>query len=215
MAANDCLGSRLALTYSSIAKGLPNSVPKTLHALLDENLTTFEAVNYSQPCPAPERIVPALKLVDNLSTTPILSPVLSGLIHHREPVYVLWTYNEKRETTLAFFVYSDGAFRYIGMPHPASLEEFVKKAEIPQPSELTDEIVSRSHVLADQALAQRTVVLHVIIGPDGKARQVSYVRGPEAFEQVAIEKVQKRNFGARTLAGHPIQVDTCISVKVH
>ncbi|MGC1106389.1 MAG: hypothetical protein WA876_07610 [Candidatus Acidiferrales bacterium] len=212
MAADDCLGPRLALTYASTAKMLPISLPKTLNVLLEENLTNFEAVDYSQPCAAPQYIIPARKLVGDLGTTPILSRVLSGLIQHREPVYIVWSYNKKAETTLAFFVYSDGAFRYIGMPHPASLEEFARKAEIPQPSELTNEIATATPVLADQALIQRTVVLHVIIGADGKARKISYVRGPEDMKDSAIQTVEQRQFGRQSLGGHAIQIDTCINV---
>jgi hypothetical protein len=212
MAANDCLGSRLALAYASRARTLSTAAARALSVLIDENLTDFEAVNYSQPCAGPQRIVPARQLVGDLTTTPILSPVLSGLIQHHEPVYVLWSYNEKAETTVAFFVYSDGAFRYIGMPHPASLDEFARRAEIPQGGDLANEIVDAQPVLADQALLQRTVVLHVIIGPDGKAREVSYVRGPERFSNSAIETIKKRHFPQQSLGGHAIQVDTCINV---
>jgi hypothetical protein len=150
--------------------------------------------------------------VGDLTTTPILSPVLSGLIQRHEPVYVLWGYSEKTETTLAFFVYSDGAFRYIGMPHPASLDEFTKKAEIPQDANLANGVIDVKPVLADQALLQRTVVLHVIIGADGKAREVSYVRGPESLKDSAIETVTKRQFAQQSLGGRAIQVDTCINV---
>jgi hypothetical protein len=40
--------------------------------------------------------------------------------------YVLWAYSERKETTLPFFVYFEGAFRYLGMLHPASGEDFQK-----------------------------------------------------------------------------------------
>lgn len=214
MAADDCLGPRLALAYASIAKKLPKSFPETLSLLLNERLTNFEAVDYSQPCAAPQYIIPERKLTGDLTTTPILSPVLSGLIQHHEPVYVLWDHNDKAETTIAFFVYSNGGFRYIGMPHPASLQEFAMKALIPQPSELTDYIIDTKPVLVDQAISQRTVVLHVIIGTDGKAHEITYVRGPADAKDSAIQTVERQQFRKQSLGGHPIQIDTCLNVVV-
>src|SRR5579859_2037493 len=168
MAANDCLGSRLALAYANTARTLPAAAKMTTTDLLDEGLIDFEAVNYSVACAGPDRIIPDRKLVGDLTTTPILSPVLSGLIRNNEPVYVLWSYNQHSETTIAFFVYSQGAFRYIGMPHPASVEEFVSQS-VPAPEkvdDLTNEIVSARRVLANEKLAQRTAVIHIIIGTD-------------------------------------------------
>lgn len=212
MAANDCLGSRLAFAYAAIASKLPTTAAATMKDLLDEKLMSFEAVNYSAPCAAPVRIIPIRKLVADLSTTPILSPVLSGLVQHNEPIYVLWAYSDRQETTIAFFVYSEGAFRYIGMPHPASQEEFASKTAPPTPAELTDDELNARPVLANQALAQRTAVLHVLIGTDGTVRDVSYVRGPEAFKDAAIQKVKEKRFQPMSLGGHPVQVSTCVNL---
>lgn len=214
MAANDCLGSRLALTYANTARNLPAAARMTMTDLLNEGMINFEAVNYSAPCAGPDRITPDRKLVGDLTTTPILSPVLSGLVRNNEPVYVLWSYNQHSETTIAFFVYSQGAFRYIGMPHPASLEEFVRQS-VPAPEkagDLTNEIVSAPRVLANQKLAQRTVVLHILIGTDGRVREASYVRGPEGFRDAAIQKVKGKKFQPMSLGGQPVQVSTCVSV---
>lgn len=214
MTANDCLGSRLALAYVNTAKTLPAAARMTMTDLLNEGLTSFEAVNYSAACAGPDRIVPDRKLVGDLTTTPILSPVLSELVRNSEPVYVLWSYNQHSETTIAFFVYSQGAFRYIGMPHPASLEEMVRQS-VPAPKEpddLTNEIVRAHRILANQELVQRTAVLHIIIGTDGRVREVSYVRGPEAFRNAAIEKVKEKRFHPMSLGGHPVQVSTCVDL---
>jgi hypothetical protein len=116
---NDCLGPRMAFTYRSLARVLPASFALTLTDLLHEGLTNFEATNYTEECPGPQRIVAARELVGGLTTTPYLSSMLSGIVQHHEPIYVLWAYNERKETTLPFFVYFEGAFRYIGMLHPA------------------------------------------------------------------------------------------------
>lgn len=226
MAANDCLGSRLALTYASIARTFPSAATKMLRYMLSDSLIHFEAVDHAAQCPSPQRILPARELVGELTTTPILSPVLSKLVQNHEPVYVLWVYNETKETTVAFFVYVDGAFRYIGMPHPASVEEFFRKSSLDQAKaetaqtvdnaepfrDLTNGVSDDKAVLADPALVERTVVLHVLIGPDGKPREVSYVRGPEAFKDAAIRTVKKKQFTPLSFGGHTVQVSTCVNI---
>jgi hypothetical protein len=134
---NDCLGPRMALAYRSLTRVLPASFSLTLTDLLHEGLTNFEATNYTEECPGPQRIAAARELVGGLTTTPYLSPVLSSLVQHREPLYVLWIYNGTKETTLPFFVYSEGAFRYLGMLHPASVEDFHKAKAPKEDSEPT------------------------------------------------------------------------------
>ena len=202
LAANDCLGPRLALAYEAGAPAIPASLDLTLKDLISEGLTSFEAVDYTRACARPLRIIPSLKLVGDLTTTPILSSTLSGLVQNHEPVYVLWSYSQSKETTLAFFVYSEGAFRYIGMPHPTSVEyyrEMSKGAEtqtMPAPSAryLTDDQLEMKTVLIDPAIVQRTVVLRVGIGKDGKVTDVAYIRGPVQYKDAATWSVRKRKF---------------------
>jgi hypothetical protein len=74
---NDCLGPRLAFTYRSLASVLPASFALTFTDLIHEGFTSFEAANYTEQCPGPQRIVPARKLVGGLTTTPFLSRRLS------------------------------------------------------------------------------------------------------------------------------------------
>lgn len=93
---NDCLGPRMAFTYRSLARVLPSSFSLTLTDFLHEGLTNFEATNYTEECPGPQRIVPARELVGGLTTTPHLSSMLSGIVQHHEPIYVLWAYNERK-----------------------------------------------------------------------------------------------------------------------
>jgi hypothetical protein len=226
MGANDCLGPRFALSYASTARTLPRVAEKTLADLLAEGLTNFEAMNYVEPCASPQKIVAARKLTDEFTTTPFASPVVSKLVRDREPVYVLWAYSEKEETMIAFFVYSEGAFRYVGMIYPAGLDDFARstaasgeKGKTPDKADnvavsgdLTEEVVELHPVVVDEAKVKRTVMLRVTIGPDGKARDITYVRGPDAFKDAAIRSVEHRNFQPPSFAGRPVLMQTCISV---
>ena len=200
--ANDCLGPRLAFSYQRSAANLPASLALTLSDLVKEGLTQFEAVNYTESCAGPIRIVPARQLVGDLTTTPVLSSGLSGLVQRHEPVYVLWAYNGAKETTLAFFVYAGGAFRYLGMPHPWSAEDLLKKSRgepgivepVPPAGYLTNDQIEMHPIVIDPVVAVQTVVLGVVVGKDGKPTEVSYVRGAEAYKDAAIETVRKRKF---------------------
>jgi hypothetical protein len=198
---NDCLGPRMAYSYSSLANGLPASFSRTLNDFLHDGLTSFEATNYTEDCPGPQRIIPSWELVGGLTTTPHLSSLLSGLVQRREPLYVLWAYSESKETTLPFFVYSAGAFRYIGMLHPASVEDSQKTkaaeaATRPAPAthNLSEDQIRMKKVIIDPAIVERTIVLHVSVDRDGKPKEVTFVRGLEAEKEAAIRSVMKRHF---------------------
>jgi hypothetical protein len=210
----------MALTYRSLARVLPASFALTLTDLIHEGLTNLEATNYTEECPGPQRIVASRELVGGLTTTPYLSSMLSGLVQHREPTYVLWAYNEHKETTLPFFVYVDGAFRYVGMLHPASIEDFQRAnstgeeiAPTPSPHYLTEDQLEMKDVVIAPSLVERTVVLRVSLSAEGKPEDVRYIRGAEAAKEAAIQSVMKRRFdrpgfGPRGLHGNLL----CINV---
>ena len=198
---NDCLGPRMAFSYRAVAKGLPASFALTLADLLHEGLTNFAATNYTEECPGPQRILPSRELVGGLTTTPYLSSVLSGLVQRQEPTYALWAYNEHKEATLPFVVYVDGAFRYVGMLHPASVEDFQRSngaaeavGTASQGHYLTEDQLEMKKVIVEPSLVEHSVVLRVRINADGKPEDETYVRGPVADKQAAIQKVKKRHF---------------------
>lgn len=218
--ADDCLGPRLALAYKAKAKILPSSLEVTLNDLIKEGLTNYEAVNYNSPCAAPIRIVSSPKLFGNLYTTPFLSPVLSGLVKNTEPIYVVWTFNQDKETTLGFFVYSEGSFRFLGMTHPAS-EEAWKEGRLSSKEEsailsasryLSDEQLDVPNVAVAPSLVQRTVVLHIVVDKHGTPAEVSFVRGSDQFKEAAIQDAKKRKFDPPGFGPHGLHPsDFCLN----
>jgi hypothetical protein len=202
LAANDCLGPRLAAAYGTYSPVLPASFEMTLGDLAQEGLTNFEVVDYTGPCASPQRIVPSVKLVGSLTTTPVLSSMLSGLVQRHEPVYVVWAYSQDKETTLAFFVYDEGAFRYTGMPHPFLPETYIQVRDsgasisgpAATPHYLTDDQLPMQNVIVDPVIVANTVVLNVVVDKEGKPKEISYVRGSEQLKEEAIRSVRKRRF---------------------
>ena len=198
--ANDCMGPRFASRYQRVARAIPSSFALTLQDLIDEGLTNFEATNISEECSGPVRIVPARELLGGLSTTPLVSAAF-GPVKRHEPVYALWIYSDNKQTTMPFFVYSEGGFRYLGMLHEATFDEFRKGKSIaesaqpaPEAHYLTEDQLEVKNAIVDPALTQRMVVLRIVAGADGKPIEVTYVRGPEAYREAAIESAKKRRF---------------------
>jgi hypothetical protein len=201
LGADDCLGPRMALAYRSLAAVLPASFSLTLTDLISEGLTNFEATDYMEQCPGPDRIIPDRELVGGLTTTPYLSPLSSKLAREHEPTYVLWIYNDHKETTLPFFVFSEGAFRYLGMLSPASIEELQdanagKKRRGPDPSPhyLTEDQIEVKNAMRDPALVSKIAVVQVTVGHNGNPEKVAYLRGPKGDEDIVVQSLKMRHF---------------------
>jgi hypothetical protein len=218
---NGCLGPRIAWYYTATAKTLPDSFALTLADLVHENLTNFESVNQTEQCAGPVQIIPSQKLIGEFTTVPVLLSPWSKLVRQNEPVYVLWAFNESKETTLSFFVYSQGAFRYIGMPRPAPADDYRQKkyseGSFPPLSAhyLTNEQLAMDHVSIAADVIRETVVVLVIVGRDGKPRDVSYVRGDETLKNAAIQTVRKQRFEPPGFGPHGLHPDRfCTNVRV-
>ncbi len=199
--ANDCMGPRFASRYEPLARNIPSSFALTLQDLINEGLTNFEALNIAEECSGPVRIVPDRNLLGGLTTTPMVSQGLPGPVKRHEPVYALWIYSQSKQTTLPFFVYSEGAFRYLGMLHEATFDELHKgkstsetAQSAPEAHYLTEDQIEVKNAVVDPALIKWTVVLGIVAGADGKPREVTYIRGPEAYKEAAIESAKKRRF---------------------
>ena len=220
--ADDCMGPRFASRYQRLARAIPSSFALTLQDLINEGLTNFEATNISEECSGPVRMVPHRELLGGLTTTPMVSSGLPGPVKRHEPVYALWIYSESKQTTLPFFVYSEGAFRYLGMLHEATFDEFRKGKSMPEAADpapeahyLTEDQLEVKNAIIEPALVQRTVVLAIVAGADGKPKEVTYVRGPEAYKEAAIESAKNRRFDVPKLpfeALHAKTISLCENV---
>ena len=62
----------------------------------------------------------------------------------------------------------------------------------PDAHHLTEDQLEVKNSIVDPALVQRTIVLEIIAGADGKPREVTYIRGPEAYKEAAIQSARKR-----------------------
>jgi len=58
-----------------------------------------------------------------------------------------------------------------------------------------------------------TVVLHAIIGKDGKVQFLQAVSGPENLAKAAIDAVRQWTYKPYLLNGNPVEVDTVININ--
>ncbi|AEU38842.1 TonB family protein [Granulicella mallensis MP5ACTX8] len=58
-----------------------------------------------------------------------------------------------------------------------------------------------------------TVILHAVIGQDGKIQLLKVVSGPDLLQQAALDAVRQWTYKPYLLNGQPISVDTTIMVN--
>ena len=58
-----------------------------------------------------------------------------------------------------------------------------------------------------------TVVLHTIIGTNGRVQEIQYVSGPELLAKAAMDAALWRIYWVTTIRNEPVRVDTTIDVS--
>lgn len=149
-----------------------------------------------------------------------------------EPFYVVLFKSASRTSTRwGFFVYSDGAFRYVGAlpdlrklakPAGPSAENQPAVPEIPKRIRMGGN-VAQAHLIhqvppvyPEEALKQHlegTVVLHAVIAPDGAVQALDVVEGSPILAGAAEAAVKQWRYEPVLLNGSAVAVDTTITVK--
>lgn len=210
----DTVGAQLALSYEPTAKGLPQAMAATLKNLRQEGFADhFEVVDFNGPCAAPSFMVESETKSLGLSAVKLL-----GFRKQHEPMYTVWFRKGRSVSTMAFFAYDEGAFRYTGKPEiPDSVaaqgpQPEVKSGATIQAARLIYKVGPEYPVAAKEAHVQGTILLSAEIGKDGSVEDLSYVSGPQALISSAMDAVKQWKYQPTMLNGTPVPVDTCITV---
>jgi protein TonB len=67
--------------------------------------------------------------------------------------------------------------------------------------------------IAKQAHVQGTVVLHAVIGKDGRIKNLNVISGNAMLTQAAVDAVQNWRYKPYLLNGEPTEVDTTVTVN--
>jgi protein TonB len=78
---------------------------------------------------------------------------------------------------------------------------------------LVHKVTPQYPALAKQARIQGSVVLHAVIGKDGKVQNLQVVSGHPMLTQAAIQAVKEWRYKPYFLNGQPVEVDTNITVN--
>ena len=213
----DTVGAQLTLSYEPTAKGLPQAMAATLKNLRQDGFADhFEVVDFNGPCASPSFMVESETKSLGLSAVKLL-----GFRKQHEPMYTVWFRKGRSVSTMAFFVYDEGAFRYIGKPEiPDSVgaqgpQPQVKSGGPVQAAKLIHWVGPVYPVAAKEDHVEGAVTLHASIGSDGSIQDLSYVSGPQALVSSAMHAVKQWKYRPMLLNGTPVSVDTCITVTFH
>jgi TonB family protein len=113
------------------------------------------------------------------------------------------------------FVYIEGRFRFLGGRYPfwlKDLQELRLHGDV-RPAQLISRVNPKYPKGARKKHVEGVVLLHAIIGKDGAPHSVKVISGDPLLTESAIEAVLQWRYSPTLLEGHPVEVDTTISVN--
>ena len=154
-----------------------------------------------------------------------------GLVKQPHTFYIV-TFKSENGATMrwAYFVFEEGAFRYLGpladlrLAPAAGLTGGAAPSEMPRRIHLAASMAAARiihrvlPVYPQEALAQRlegSVEIHTIIAPDGTVQSVDATSGNSVLVAAAETAVRQWRFEPVLLNGEPVTVDTTITVEFH
>ena len=195
-------GPRLAARYRELLPKPPDDIKKHFEYALKGDRTTVEVTLLQNPVETSasmsrailEAMVDPIRLYSASGTSP----------------------KEQYAASIGDFTYVDGAFRYIDP------EVFRALSAAPPPrirvggNTQANQIIHKvSPIYPSEARAagtEGTVVLHVVIGADGKLRETTPVSGDPALAKAAVDAVSQWQYRPTLLKGIPAEVDTTVTV---
>jgi TonB family protein len=115
-----------------------------------------------------------------------------------------------------YFFYVDGGFRFVSRyafrAVPGVLPARIRVGGNVAAAQLIHLVQPIYPLAAKRDHVQGTVVLHAIIGKDGKIAHLEYLGGPLELKQSAMDAVQRWVYKPTLLEGSPVEVDTTVSV---
>lgn len=119
-------------------------------------------------------------------------------------------------TLPGIYVYVQGAFRilswgaFYGLPGVKAMR--IRLGTSVAMSQLLYQVNPTMNEDARKQDVQGTVVLHIVIDPDGNVSQVQPVSGPALLVQDALDAVRQWRFRPTLLNGDPVEVDTTVNI---
>jgi len=116
-----------------------------------------------------------------------------------------------------YFFYVDGGFRFVSLyafrDVPGVMPARIRVGGNVQAASITHFVHPTYPLDAKMKHIQGTVMLHAIIGKDGRITNLEFLGGPPELKKAAMDAVQKWIYKPTLLLGKPVEVDTTIRVE--
>ncbi|HEV2488713.1 MAG TPA: energy transducer TonB [Candidatus Acidoferrales bacterium] len=201
----DAAGAELAASYDRTRLELPMSFPDILAQLRAKHFDEPKAVRFDDSC--------------DPNATSSEYDVLTWRTNS-QPLYDVRFVNQTSSASVRFFAYVEGSFRYVGnfqattskpAPHPVYPKKLAVGGNVMM-ARLTHQVTPAYPVEARLGGISGTVVLHAIIGTNGKVCQLQVISGPPILAPSALFAVRQWRYNPTMLMGEPVAVETTIQV---
>lgn len=193
----DKLGTAMANEYDRIRLNLPLSFPDTLSQIQSKHLNKAHAVLFTDSC-------------DQESTNVEYRLLTSRT--HEQPLYHVRLSSSTQAAIVGFFAYVDGAFRFIGNFQIKTTTPVLKVGGNVMAAKVVKQLPPRYPEQAKYDHVSGTVLIHAIIGTDGRVCSLDVVSGPPELVGASLGAVWQWRYAPTTLNGEPVSIDTTISV---
>lgn len=204
-------GAHASATYANRTTDFVSSLRAAFEKLAAEGLTKAQVQELNEPC------APLVLTAEY--------PVLFAR-KKKAPLYSVRFEKDRKYTTLGFFTYQDGGFRYVG--HVDLGPVFViPKIAAPESGEPGPRIKVGGNIQARKLVhkprpeypwrarrlrIQGTVRLQAIVGLDGAVEDLQLLSGQCYLAEAAIEAVRRWRYQPTSIDGVPVEVSTTIDV---
>ncbi|MGH9711949.1 MAG: energy transducer TonB [Candidatus Acidiferrales bacterium] len=196
-------GAKIAEHYAESLKSSAPSISSSLRGVVQEGRTNISAKRYAPTDASDQNLfVPALKNAMLLPTT----------------VYEAYAFKELPGTWRfpGFFFYVNGGFRFVSTyalsDVPGVMLSRIRVGSSAQAASITHMVQPVYPTLAKMQHVQGAVMLHAIIGRDGKIVNLEYLGGPPLLKDAAVDAVRQWIYKPTVLQGQAVEVDTTITV---
>jgi len=114
------------------------------------------------------------------------------------------------------------AHAQIGGDEPGSNSQTSVPAPVSKPVRISSAVMQGQLIKkvdpiypGDAARMEARVILHAIIGKDGRVESAEVVQGPDILKGSALDAVKQWKYKPFLLNGEPVEVDTTIVVEFH
>jgi TonB family protein len=196
-------GARIAEAYGESLKSSASSVSNSLRGVVQDGRVNISAKRYA----------PADATEENLFVPPLKNAMLRPTT-----LYEAYAFKELPMTWRfpGFFFYVAGGFRFVSTyalrDVPGVILSRVRVSGNAQAALITHMVQPVYPTLAKMQHVQGSVMLHAIIGRDGRIAHLECLGGPPLLKDAAIDAVRQWIYKPTVVQGQPVEVDTTITV---